>query len=30
MPNINKKNVSEAEEQVELAYKDFIAFGKLF
>lgn len=30
MANINTKNVSKAEEQLELASKDLIAFGKLF
>ena len=28
--NINKENVSEAEEALEIASKDLIAFGKLF
>ena len=28
--NINKKNVSQAEEAIHLASKDLIAFGKLF
>ena len=28
--NINKKNVSQAEEALNLASKDLIAFGKLF
>ena len=28
--NINTQNVSKAEEQLKLAYKDLIAFGKLF
>mgnify|MGYP003112416756 FL=1 len=30
MANINKKNVSQAEEQLLLAHNDLIAFGKLF
>ena len=30
MANINKKNVSNAEEQLLLAHNDLIAFGKLF
>ena len=30
MANINKENISEAEEALNLAYKDLIAFGKLF
>ena len=30
MANLNKKNVSEAEEQLLLAKNDIIAFGKLF
>ncbi len=30
MANINSQNVSEAEEALKLAYKDLIAFGKLF
>lgn len=30
MANINKQNVSKAEEALQLAYKDMIAFGKLF
>ena len=30
MPNINKENVSEAEEALLLAKNDLIAFGKLF
>ena len=30
MANINKHNVSESEEALKLAYKDLIAFGKLF
>ena len=30
MANINTKNVSKAEEQLELARKDLVAFGKLF
>jgi hypothetical protein len=30
MPNINKKNVSLAEEQLLLASNDLVAFGKLF
>ena len=28
--NINTQNVSKAEQQLELAKKDMIAFGKLF
>ena len=28
--NINSQNVSQAEETLRLAYKDLIAFGKLF
>ena len=30
MANINSKNVSKAEEALQLANKDLIAFGKLF
>ena len=30
MANINSENVSEAEETLQLAHKDLIAFGKLF
>ena len=30
MANINSQNVSEAEEALQLAHKDLIAFGKLF
>ena len=30
MANINSRNVSEAEEELLLAHKDLIAFGKLF
>ena len=30
MANINTQNVSEAEEALQLANKDLIAFGKLF
>jgi hypothetical protein len=30
MANINKKNVSKAEEELLLAKKDLISFGKLF
>ena len=30
MANINSQNVNEAEEALRLAYKDMIAFGKLF
>ena len=30
MANINKKNISQAEEQLRLAHNDLIAFGKLF
>ena len=30
MANINTRNVSKAEEQLELARKDLVAFGKLF
>tara|TARA_R100001594_G_scaffold74282_1_gene108925 strand:+ start:1433 stop:2986 length:1554 start_codon:yes stop_codon:yes gene_type:complete len=30
MANINKHNVSKMEEELQLAYKDMIAFGKLF
>ena len=30
MANINKRNISEAEEQLLLAHNDLIAFGKLF
>ena len=30
MANINSKNVSKAEETLQLAFKDLIAFGKLF
>ena len=30
MANINTNNVSEAEETLQLAHKDLIAFGKLF
>ena len=30
MANINKENVSRAEEELRLAHKDLIAFGKLF
>ena len=28
--NLNKKNVSEAEKALQVAYTDLIAFGKLF
>ena len=30
MANINSRNVSQAEEELQLAHKDLIAFGKLF
>lgn len=30
MANINSRNVSEAEEELRLAYTDLVAFGKLF
>jgi len=30
MANINSRNVSKAEEELQLAHKDLIAFGKLF
>ena len=30
MANFNTKNVSKAEEELKLAHKDLIAFGKLF
>ena len=30
MANINKRNVSQAEEELRLASKDLISFGKLF
>ena len=30
MANINSRNISQAEEELQLAYKDLIAFGKLF
>ena len=30
MSNINTHNVSQAEEELQLAYRDLIAFGKLF
>ena len=30
MSNINLNNVSQAEEELKLAYSDLIAFGKLF
>jgi len=30
MANINRENISEAEDALQLAYKDLIAFGKLF
>ena len=30
MANINSRNVSQAEEELELAHRDLIAFGKLF
>ena len=30
MANINSRNISEAEEELRLAYTDLIAFGKLF
>ena len=30
MANINTRNVSQAEEELKLAHKDLIAFGKLF
>ena len=30
MANINTRNVSQAEEELQLAHKDLIAFGKLF
>ena len=30
MANINSRNISEAEEELRLAYSDLVAFGKLF
>ena len=30
MANINSRNISEAEEELRLAYTDLVAFGKLF
>ena len=30
MANINSRNISQAEEELRLAHKDLIAFGKLF
>ena len=30
MSNINTRNISQAEEELKLAYSDLIAFGKLF
>ena len=30
MANINSRNISQAEEELQLAHKDLIAFGKLF
>ena len=30
MANINSKNVSQAEDDLRLAYEDLITFGKLF